>query len=86
LDAAALEVRGAPLGLSDADVRDALDPEAAVSRRTGTGGAAPASVRALLAERRRALRRQRTWVETRRAAIDRATAGLVACAREAAAS
>ena len=86
LDAAALEVHGAPLGLSDGDVRDALDPEAAVSRRTGIGGAAPASVRGLLAERRRALRRQRRWVDARRAAIDRATAGLVACAHEAAAS
>jgi argininosuccinate lyase len=86
LDAAALEVHGSPLGLSDADVRDALDPEAAVARRTGTGGAAPASVRGLLAERRRALRRQRTWVASRRAAIDRATSGLIAGAREAAAS
>ncbi len=86
LDAAALEVHGAPLGLSDADVWDALDPEAAVARRTGTGGAAPASVRSLLAERRRALRRQRAWVAARRAAIDRATVGLVAWAREAAAS
>ncbi|MDO8483781.1 MAG: lyase family protein [Candidatus Limnocylindrales bacterium] len=86
LDAAALEVHGAPLGLSDGDVRDALDPEAAVSRRTGIGGAAPASVRGLLAERRRALRRQRRWVDARRAAIDRATAALVACAHEAVAS
>jgi len=86
LDAAALEVHGAVLGLSDADVRDALDPEAAVARRTGTGGAAPGSVRGLLAERRRALRRQRAWVDARRTAIDRATAGLVAYAGEAAAS
>lgn len=86
LDAAALEVHGAPLGLSDAEVRDALDAEAAVARRTGTGGAAPDSVRAMLAERRRVLRRQRRWVEARRAAIERATAGLVACAREAAAT
>lgn len=86
LDAAALEVHGVPLGLSDAEVREALDPEAAVARRTGIGGAAPASVRGLLAERRRALRRQRAWVESRRAAIDRATDGLIAHARAAAAS
>ncbi len=81
LDAAAFEVHGAKLGLSDAEVRDALDPEAAVARRTGIGGAAPASVRSLLVERRRELRRQRAWVAARRAAIDQATEDLLTRAR-----
>ncbi len=85
LDAAAVEVIGTPVGLTDAEVRDALDPEAAVARRTGTGGAAPAAVRRLLAERRRALRRQREWIDTRAGAIERAEATLLSRARVAAA-
>jgi len=83
LDAAAVEVTGAPLGLSDSDVREALDPLAAVARRTGIGGAAPEAVRRLIAERRRALGRQRRWIAVRRQAIELAEAALVARARDA---
>jgi len=84
LDAAAVEVTGKPLGLSDSDVRLALDPLAAVARRTGIGGAAPAAVRHLIAERRRALGRQRRWIAGRRGAIEEAESALVARARDAA--
>jgi argininosuccinate lyase len=78
LDAAAVEVTGAPLGLSDSDVQDALDPVAAVTRRTGIGGAAAEPVGRLIEERRRALRRQRRWIATRKLAIERAETALVA--------
>jgi argininosuccinate lyase len=84
LDAAAVEVTGKPLVLSDSDVRLALDPLAAVARRTGIGGAAPAAVRHLIAERRRALGRQRRWIAGRRGAIEEAESALVARARDAA--
>jgi argininosuccinate lyase len=83
LDAAAVEVTGAPLGLSDSDVQDALDPVAAVARRTGIGGAAAEPVGRLIEERRRALRRQRRWIAVRRLAIEQAETALVARARAA---
>jgi argininosuccinate lyase len=86
LDAAAIEVTGNPLGLADADVREALDPEAAVARRTGTGGAAPAATRRMIRERRGALRRQRRWLEARTRSIEQAESSLIRRAREAAAS
>ncbi len=84
LDAAAIEVLGTPLGLADADVREALDPVAAVARRTGTGGAAPVATRRMISERRTALRRQRRWLEARTRSIERAEEALILRAREAA--
>jgi argininosuccinate lyase len=85
LDAAAIEVMGSPLGLTDTDVREALDAEAAVGRRTGIGGAAPAATRRMVRERRGVLRRQRRWLEEQTRAIDEAEASLVRRAREEAA-
>jgi len=86
LDAAAVEVTGGPLGLAEDEIRDALDAEAAVERRTGVGGAAPAATRRMIRERRAALRRQRRWLDDRVRAIDEAEASLVRRAREAAAT
>ena len=85
LDMAAREVAGVPLGLDDAAVREALDPGAAVARRTGIGGAAPAAVRTLLTEQRRSLRRQRSWTAARAAALAAAETRLLERARAAAA-
>jgi argininosuccinate lyase len=86
LDRAAIETIGVPVGLADEDVRDALDPDAAVARRTGIGGAAPEAVRELIAGRRRALRRDRRWLEDRERAVENAEAGLLARARNAVAA
>jgi argininosuccinate lyase len=86
LDEASIEVMGGPLGLADTDVREALDPAAAVARRTGTGGAAPAATRRMIGERRGALRRQRRWLSARAASIERAESSLIRRAREAAGS
>ncbi len=47
LDAAAVECRGAPLGLTGRDLREVLDPRAVVQTRTGLGGAAPSVVEAM---------------------------------------
>jgi argininosuccinate lyase len=85
LDAAAIEVTGSPLALADADVREALDAAAAVERRTGIGGAAPAATRRMIRERRAALRRQRLWLDERVRVIGEAEAALVRRAQEAAA-
>lgn len=83
LDAAAVEVTGEPVGMSDSEVQDALDPLAAVGRRVGIGGAAPEAVERLIQERRRALRRQRRWIAARRQAIGSAEAALLVRARDA---
>jgi argininosuccinate lyase len=85
LDAAARNVTGRALCLDDAAIRHALDPAAAVARRTGIGGAAPSAVRAMLAERRRVIARQRRWIQARSAAITGAEAALVEQARAVAA-
>lgn len=81
LNRAAAQLGDPPVGLTDADVADALDPEAAVARRTTIGGAAPAAVRALIAERRRSLGQQRRWLLGRERAIGRAEAALLDTAR-----
>ena len=81
LDAAAIEVAGEPAGLDDVAIREALDPELAVARRTGIGGAAPAAVRAMIADRRRDLRRQQRWIDARATAIGHAEETLLARAR-----
>ena len=78
LDAAALEVAGERVGLTDAQIREALDPELAVSRRMGIGGAAPAAVRAMIADRRRDLRRQQRWIDVRAGGIAHAEEALLA--------
>ena len=84
LDAAAIEVTGNPLDLAEDDVREALDAEAAIARRTGIGGAAPAATRRMIRERRASLRRQRGWLEERTRSIDQAEASLIRRARLAA--
>ena len=81
LDAAAVEITGQPLGLTDEAIREALDPRAAIARRRGLGGAAPEEVSRLLAERRAALAEQRRWIEARATALERAEAALLAQAR-----
>jgi argininosuccinate lyase len=81
LDAAARSVTGEGLCLDDAAIREALDPERAVLRRTGIGGAAPSAVREMLADRRRALSRQRRWIARTSTAVARAETGLVERAR-----
>ncbi|MGH3320894.1 MAG: argininosuccinate lyase [Streptosporangiaceae bacterium] len=51
LDAAAQEVVGRPLGLSDRDLAEVLDPRRVVLTRTARGGAAPAEVARMATER-----------------------------------
>jgi argininosuccinate lyase len=77
LDAAADELLGRPLGVDPATVAAALDPHAALATRTGTGGAAPAPMDAMLAECRAAAHAAVAWVAERRAAIARAERELV---------
>ena len=85
LDQAAQQLGDPPLGLSDERVRDALDPQAAVARRTSIGGAAPAAVRALIADRRTSLRREQRWLSERQRAVERAETALLEAARQKAA-
>jgi argininosuccinate lyase len=78
LDEAGVAVTGNSVGLADAEIRAALDPIAAVGRRTGIGGAAPAAVRAMISELRASLRRQRRWIEARAGGIVQAESELLA--------
>lgn len=61
LDAAAQEVIGQPLALSEAEVQAVLEPAAIVAARQGPGGAAPEPVRAMLREVHQAVEAAEAW-------------------------
>lgn len=66
LDEAAQKVLGRDAGLSDGDVRRALDPQGFIEAHTVLGGPAPAPVRAALQEARDEAGRQAGWIRTTR--------------------
>jgi hypothetical protein len=68
ITAAAAE-RHLTITVTDAEVQAALDPQAAVARRTHIGGAAPAEMARLLAARADAQAAARAWAATRTARI-----------------
>ena len=61
LDAVADATIGHPLGLSQQELNEALDPVAAISHRTGIGGAADEALRALVAECRNDVAGHADW-------------------------
>lgn len=61
LAAAALEVLGRRVELSEAAFRDALDPEAAVSARSAPGSAAPEAIDEMIGECEQALAGAEAW-------------------------
>ena len=83
LDAAAVELRGTPLGLAGRDLSDVLDPVAIVATRTTQGGAAPAVVREMARARAEAAAASAERVRQRRAAFADAEEDLWATARAA---
>lgn len=62
LDAAAAEVFGGPAGLSDEQVRDALDPKRFIETRTSEGSASPQRMEEALELARERLAKQREWL------------------------
>ncbi len=66
---AAAEDRHLPITVTDDDVRAALDPAAAITRRTHIGGAAPAEMARLLAARTDQQATAHTWAATRQTRI-----------------
>ena len=74
LDAAAQALFGRPLGITEAALRQALDPKANIRARNVTGGPAPETMRAMLAARGAALAEDRRATE--------AVAARIASARE----
>jgi len=82
LDAAAQEILGRPLGLSDAEVRAILDPKAVVATRQGPGGAAPEQVRAMIDEVRQAVETAEAWQGETAARVAQAEERLVRLAEE----
>ena len=64
LASAAAQVLGRRIDLPEAALRNALDPEAAVSVRTAPGGAAPEAVEAMIAECEQALAEADEWAST----------------------
>jgi argininosuccinate lyase len=57
---------GLEISLSDDDVLRGLDPEAAVARRTHTGGAAPVEMARMIESRKAGLGEQLGWISERR--------------------
>ena len=82
LDAAAREVLGRPLELSEAEVREVLDPAAIVAVRRGLGGAAREPVQAMIREVRQALEAAAAWQQETTARLAEAEERLVELARE----
>lgn len=82
LDAVAQGVIGRPLGISDSSLSEVLDPRRVVRSRTARGGAAPAEVARMSAERVAEAGALRTSVGEWRSLFDRAEGNLVAAARE----
>ncbi|MBI3978577.1 MAG: argininosuccinate lyase [Chloroflexi bacterium] len=85
LDEAAASITGQPLGLSEAVIRRALDPRAAVDARAGTGGTAPVEVRKRIDECAQRVERDREQVARielaladAQARLERAVDGLLA--------
>jgi argininosuccinate lyase len=84
LDAAAVETAGVALGLMDATVRDALDPQRFVETRVTIGSVAPAEVDRLLARAEAEREADGEWVVAARrklaaaqSALDSAVAAIV---------
>ena len=71
---AAAAERDLPITVTDDEVQAALDPQAAVARRTHIGGAAPAEMARLLAARADAQAAAYLWATTRQARIAAARA------------
>ncbi len=85
LAAAALELLGRRVELSQRAIDDALDPEAAVSARTGAGGAAPEAMEAMIVECERVLAQAEAWTceqrQRLRMAEDSLLCSTLECAR-----
>ena len=82
LDAAAVEYTGSPLGLTDTDLTEVLDPRRIVETRTLAGGAAPPVVEAMADDCRRQAGLLVGRARARRSAYEAAEASLLARAAE----
>jgi argininosuccinate lyase len=78
LDAAAVEFRGRPLGLTGHDLGEVLDPRAVVETRTALGGAAPHVVEQMAQDCIERAQRLRAVARARRDAFRRAEQDLLA--------
>lgn len=78
LDEASVEYMGAPVGLSEAHLREALDPEHFVRTRTLYGGPAPEEALRQIEEFRAALRRDAEELASARRRVEEARAELEA--------
>ena len=82
LAAAAEEVLGQRVELSQAALRDALNPDAAISARAAPGGAAPEPMDAMIAQCERAFAETDEWASDRRRRLRMAEDALLRMARE----
>ncbi len=82
LDAAAQSIIKRPLDLSNQTIAEAMNPEAIVKTRTGLGGAAPESTRAMLAEYRASLAAAKRWRRETNDRLTTATAKLLETVRD----
>jgi argininosuccinate lyase len=82
LAVAAKELTGSPIELDPDALARVLDPAVIVATRTGTGGAAPGPMRAMLAETSAAARQLGAAAHDRIHRFDQAAAALRAAARE----
>ena len=69
LDAAAQEMIGRPLAMSDTDIAQCLDPDHFIHQHAVTGGTAPAEVRRMAGERHKTLERDSQSVSAHERAI-----------------
>lgn len=81
VDEAALETVGKPVGLADAEARDALDPRRFVETRVTLGSVAPAEVDRMLQAASAQNETDATWLREERCRIDRASQALAAAVK-----
>ncbi len=82
LAATALEALGQKVQLSQTALRNALDPETAVSARFAAGGAAPQAMEAMITECERALVEADAWTRQQRQRLQMAEDSLLQTIRE----
>ena len=84
IDAAAIELLGAPIGMRELDLTEVLDPQRVVQTRQAQGGAAPELVVNMAEDLAKSARSLRAAAERSLADFDRAEADVLRQTKEAA--
>jgi argininosuccinate lyase len=77
VERALAEVVGLPLRVTEAEIRDSLDPGLSVAEHKSTGGPAPPEVRRIAADLAEHANEAAAWISARKSALRRASEDLM---------